>query len=88
LGHDVPFTGGFELGHGLYVPQATPPETRVGGAVQAGTSLHAGGLSLPQETVAASGRAQAAMHNVRIRTENPPWAAVSTTTRTPPRGAT
>jgi hypothetical protein len=44
----------------------------VGCAVQAGTSLHAGGLSLPQETVAARGKAQAAMHSVRIRTEDPP----------------
>ena len=45
--------------------------TIVGGAVQAGTSLHAGGLSSPHERVAARGRAQAAMHNVRILTSPP-----------------
>src|SRR5438067_88334 len=69
-------------------PQAcVVAETSVGCAVQAGTSLHAGGLSLPQATVTANGRAQAAMHNVRIRTEDPPWTAVSPTIRIPPPGA-
>ena len=55
--------------------------------VQAGTSLHAAGLSPPQETVAARGKAQAAMQSVRIRTEDPPWATVSPTTRTMQPGA-
>jgi hypothetical protein len=64
---------GFTFGQGEpYSPQAIPPGGfRVGVATQAGTSLHAGGLSSPQDSVVARTRAQAGMPSIRIRTLTP-----------------
>ena len=80
---------GFAVGHCGNVagaPQAAVGDaTRVGVAVQAATSLQAGGLSLPQEIDAARGRAQAAKQTVRIRTETP-FTATPPTIRIPSPG--
>jgi hypothetical protein len=53
---------GLVVGHwvgSVTSPQATPPTFKVGVAVHAGTSLQAGGLSLPQDMQTATGSAHA-----------------------------